>query len=251
MKSTIIILILCLSIAGTGVAEPDAQDKDAVVSESSNDISKTLLVSGAAAGLIYGAWLLDSRLRDDIQEWRTDDTGKRIKGFGDKGTPIEAYGRSAGVLPVCGTFLAGGLILWNQTAMNVGIIGAVSWFLDDTAVRLLKKSIGRRRPGEDNAGEFRSSGDSMPSGHTATAFCMSAVIATEYNSPYISVLSYGTAAAVGFSRLYRDKHWTSDVVAGAVLGIAIGKASCWVYHKITSDLFLAATGNSIIIYKKF
>jgi membrane-associated phospholipid phosphatase len=80
---------------------------------------------------------------------------------------------------------------------------------------------------------------------------MSSVIATEYNSPYISVLSYGTAAAVGVSRLYKDVHWTSDVVAGAVLGIAIGKASCCLYHKVTSDIFLASTGNSVIIYKKF
>jgi membrane-associated phospholipid phosphatase len=136
-------------------------------------------------------------------------------------------------------------------ALSVALAGSVAIIINMGMVNLLKKSFGRSRPEEEDSDEFRNGGNSMPSGHTAVAFCTASVIATEYNSTLVSILSYGTASAVGFSRLYRNKHWTSDVAAGAVLGIVTGKGCCWLFNKTGLDLAVTVAGSSMGLSKKF
>jgi membrane-associated phospholipid phosphatase len=53
---------------------------------------------------------------------------------------------------------------------------------------------------------------------------VASVISDHFPHPAIYVLSYGLASIAGFSRIYDDKHWTSDVFLGAALGTAVGKA---------------------------
>lgn len=60
---------------------------------------------------------------------------------------------------------------------------------------------------------------SFPSGHTMTAFCAAAIFGDAY---HVEWLTFPLAAAVGYSRIYNRKHWPSDVIAGAGLGILIG-----------------------------
>ncbi|MDR0794767.1 MAG: phosphatase PAP2 family protein [Tannerella sp.] len=71
-----------------------------------------------------------------------------------------------------------------------------------------------RRP--DGSG-FRS----FPSGHTASAFTGAHILMKEYKdiSPWIGVAGYATATAVGTLRILNRRHWISDVVAGAGVGI--------------------------------
>ena len=45
---------------------------------------------------------------------------------------------------------------------------------------------------------------------------------------WVGVLSFGGATAVGLSRMQQQKHWSSDVAMGAIMGTAI---SSWVYHQ--------------------
>jgi membrane-associated phospholipid phosphatase len=65
--------------------------------------------------------------------------------------------------------------------------------------------------------------DAFPSGHTMTAFATAAVIAGEY--PSTAPFVYATASLVGLSVMKRGWHWPSDVLAGAAIGIIIGRAS--------------------------
>jgi len=62
---------------------------------------------------------------------------------------------------------------------------------------------------------------SFPSGHTAQAFLSATFLAKEYGhiSPWISVAGYATATGVGVLRMMNNKHWVSDVLAGAGVGI--------------------------------
>jgi undecaprenyl-diphosphatase len=62
---------------------------------------------------------------------------------------------------------------------------------------------------------------SFPSGHAATAF-MCAVVLSRGNraAPFY----FSLAALVAFSRVYTRMHHTSDVVAGAALGLVLGSA---------------------------
>lgn len=61
---------------------------------------------------------------------------------------------------------------------------------------------------------------SFPSGHAMTAFCAAAVLGGAYHAEW---LTYPIAGLVAYSRIYNQKHWPSDVVAGAGLGLLIGQ----------------------------
>jgi membrane-associated phospholipid phosphatase len=69
---------------------------------------------------------------------------------------------------------------------------------------------------------------SFPSGHTTAAFATAAAAAHEIeriwggNEFLIGLLTYGPATFVGLARMFDDKHWASDVVAGAAIGAFSG-----------------------------
>jgi len=89
-----------------------------------------------------------------------------------------------------------------------------------------KYVIGRGRPTDGHgAYNFRpfSGQDSFSSGHTTEAFALASVITEHYNAPWVQVASYGLASAVGYARLNNNRHWPSDVLAGATIGTFVGK----------------------------
>ncbi len=90
---------------------------------------------------------------------------------------------------------------------------------------LLKMAIGRDRPSETaNDDSYSGKGRSFPSGHTTFAFALSTAFAESVEHPSLlrRVGAYGLATATAFARVYDNKHWTSDVAAGAAIGIASG-----------------------------
>lgn len=66
-----------------------------------------------------------------------------------------------------------------------------------------------------------SNNHSFPSGHTATAFMAATMMSKEYGgrSPWYSVGAYSVATATGLTRMMNNKHWLSDVMVGAGIGI--------------------------------
>lgn len=80
-----------------------------------------------------------------------------------------------------------------------------------------------------NAGKYsarqlrpdHSTRNSFPSGHTATAFAAATMLHKEYGeaSPWYSIAGYGAATITGISRILNNRHWISDVIAGAGIGI--------------------------------
>ncbi|MEP6597712.1 MAG: phosphatase PAP2 family protein [Ginsengibacter sp.] len=73
---------------------------------------------------------------------------------------------------------------------------------------------------------------SFPSGHTTVAFAAATVFAMEYkNRPLIPIISYSAATLIGLSRLTENKHWPTDILFGAVLGILSGKQVVNNYHR--------------------
>ena len=87
----------------------------------------------------------------------------------------------------------------------------------------LKAAFGRARPwlGE---GPYAFAGpsidddyNSMPSGHSATAFALATVLAEQY--PEYKYVFYACASLIAVSRVYVHAHWPSDVLAGAAIGV--------------------------------
>ena len=81
-------------------------------------------------------------------------------------------------------------------------------------VQTIKITTGIERPDGSNRLSF-------PSGHTATAFTGAHILFKEYRdaSPWIGVAGYAAATTVGAMRILNRKHWFSDVVTGAGIGI--------------------------------
>ena len=78
--------------------------------------------------------------------------------------------------------------------------------------------------------------NSYPSGHTATAFMCAQMLHKEYGetlSPWISVGGYGIAATTGIMRVIANRHWCSDVLGGAAIGIFSTEAA----YELTDILF--------------
>lgn len=94
----------------------------------------------------------------------------------------------------------------------------------------LKNTTNVMRPdGSDN--------HSFPSGHTATAFMTATMLNKEYGykSPWIGVGAYSVATATGLMRMANNKHWLSDVLVGAGIGIMATEFGYWLADLIYKD----------------
>lgn len=64
---------------------------------------------------------------------------------------------------------------------------------------------------------------SWPSGHTSASVSIAAALAAYYSDePWVALVGYPLALGIGFGMVVGDRHWTSDVISGALLGQAIG-----------------------------
>ncbi|WP_407404079.1 phosphatase PAP2 family protein [Sodaliphilus sp.] len=94
-----------------------------------------------------------------------------------------------------------------SNALSMGIMAGLS--------QGLKHTVNEMRPNG-------SANNSFPSGHTATAFAAATIMHKEYGltrSPWYSVGAYSAAAATGILRAHNNRHWASDILVGAGIGI--------------------------------
>ena len=132
-------------------------------------------------------------------------------------TEIDNYTQFFGPVMATGLKIAGveGRSDWGRylasTAMSYGIMALF--------VNSIKYTAKEMRPD----GSTR---NSWPSGHTATAFVGATILHKEYGltrSPWYSVAGYGVATATGVMRVLNNRHWVSDVLSGAGVGIMSGE----------------------------
>ena len=110
------------------------------------------------------------------------------------------------------------------------IVMATSYLIMSGTVTVMKKGFGVMRPD-------LSKNNSFPSGHTATAFTGAHILYKEYKdvSPWIGMAGYVSAASVGAFRIINKRHWVSDVIAGAGIGILSAEAGYMllpVFHRM-------------------
>jgi hypothetical protein len=122
------------------------------------------------------------------------------------------------------------------------MIFVMSSILADGSVFVLKGWTHQLRPDG-------SAYTSFPSGHTAQAFASAEFMRMEYKdvSFWYGVAGYAMAAATGYLRLYNNKHWVSDVVTGAGIGIASTKLAYWLYPYVKHVLWKDKTTGPIVM----
>lgn len=128
-------------------------------------------------------------------------------------TKIDNYTQFSPYAVVVGLKACGykGRSSWDRLATSMFLSNAAM----AVAVNATKYSVKEMRP--DN-----STRNSFPSGHTATAFVAATVLHKEYGltrSPWFSAGGYAVAMGTGFMRVLNNRHWISDVMAGAGIGI--------------------------------
>mgnify|MGYP003199246539 CR=1 FL=1 len=129
---------------------------------------------------------------------------------------------NAGILWILITIV----LLLDKKTRNVGYMSALaligSLIVDNI---LLKNLVARTRPFDVNTAVqllvAKPRDYSFPSGHTATAFMTATMLTKEYGhiSPWIGIGAYSVATATGLMRMANNKHWLSDVLTGAGIGI--------------------------------
>jgi membrane-associated phospholipid phosphatase len=116
---------------------------------------------------------------------------------------------------------------WRHNGLaEVGSSLIIGFCSAGLAAQILKHLIGKARPRLTDDPLFigptlKSGFDSFPSGHTMVIFCFSSILSRYF--PRYKVLFYSFAVIVGFERAEDLSHFPSDIIAGAVLGILIGK----------------------------
>lgn len=113
----------------------------------------------------------------------------------------------------CSTLLAFG----EQRAHETGKLALVSMLGASAVTASLKFAMNRTRPDGDSDNRFNSS---FPSGHVSGAFAVASVVGARYKSWRIPL--YVLASGIGIARVYRGRHYPSDVLGGAGVGICVG-----------------------------
>ena len=170
-------------------------------------------------GAVIVAGLLDPDVRNLFQTERTVTTN-------DAATVGNSFGHALTVGPALAATWLLGTIAGKPKVANAALWAAGAGAAAGVATAGLKFAFGRSRPPKNLTYDFHpfsTKDHSFPSGHTSFAFAIASSLAHATPDHWSDVLFYAGATLTGLSRINDDKHWLSDVVAGAALGVLVGR----------------------------
>lgn len=194
--------------------------------------------AGAAIGasMIWVDGAVDRGVRDhpDDMPWTAVHQFSRLTGW------YGASGRNALITAagLVGVVAAGGAIADDDYVVDTAAIMGESVVFTWVFTSVSKVIFGRRRPyTEAGPHDFTWFADprhdaslSFPSGHASTAFALAAAAAGRHSNWYVQVPAYLFATSAAVQRIDARKHWTSDVLAGGLLGYAVSAFLVDRYH---------------------
>jgi len=210
----------------------DAQAGDTIHRSSSLFVPRDILMVGAFSAATALSWPFDQHLARQIQQSRSQEN----KFLRTTSTGFRLLGQPGSVGVALGLY-AIGRIAGHAHTEDIGLHSAEAILLSGIVTGGVKILAGRARPEVDvnnprdfqlfrgfRGGEFQS----FPSGHTTSAFAFAATVSSELarwqpgTRWTVGPVMYTGAALVGASRMYNNKHWASDVLAGAAIGTFVG-----------------------------
>ncbi len=172
---------------------------------------------GAVGGIVLASALLDETVARGIADSPSEErlrTARRLRTFGE--VPV--------MLGVGGGLAVVGWLGHREALVRLAGQTATAVLLETVATQASKALVGRARPYQDpdrDGLDFApfSNQTAFPSGHTAAAFALATTLGDAVGSRWARAGLYTLATGTAWARLAEEKHWLSDVVAGAAIGV--------------------------------
>ncbi len=236
----------CLLLCGGGPGDAAASTSDSERSSRTSNLLKTIagdagrLLGGHESWLILGAGLAGSGAARPFDQ---DIAGSRFNAELFEDNAGDRFFESGEILGGAAMQLGSALGVWGLELLAGSDRGLGSDLfraqaLTQGVTQAIKYSVGRTRPD-------RSSSTSFPSGHASGTFATAAVLHRHFGDR-AGVAAYLIASYVAASRLSENKHYLSDVVFGAAVGIAAGRAIRLAPSRARHRLSFAPVGPSTV-----
>lgn len=183
--------------------------------------AKDALLLGGSIAAVSASILWDNDVREQSFRWHSP-----------KADDFFSAANYGGEIIYLGCFAGGmysiGLLADAPQLRRTGRLLLEAYLTGGLAVTITKFIVGRARPyndlGNGDIRWFQAQDDyqSLPSGHTAVAFATATVLSGVIDRWWAYIPLYTGASAVGITRIYKDKHWLSDVILGATIGTYSG-----------------------------
>lgn len=200
---------------------------------------------GGTIVLLAAAGALSLIARAVKREETTEvDNQVRVVLQANQSRPVDILARPVTLLslPILVVTATAGLVLWlkqkdrPEAAIAIGFAPVAAAALGQGFTMFFPQ----RNPPDNREGQSgQASEASFPSGHTAgvtaEALAVGYILTREkLISPSVLSLVLGWPIIVGAIRLYRDRHWASDILAGWVAGAGVAAASAVLYDVLTT-----------------
>jgi hypothetical protein len=181
--------------------------------------AKSIIIPGTF--ITYGFSTLESGELQKVNRGICEEVTEDMSGFHTRVDDYLKYAPTASVYMLNAVGIKGRHKFIGRT-----VILTMSSILSAQLVTALKHGTHQLRPDGSTYNSF-------PSGHTTTAFIGAELMNQEFGwrSPWYSVAGYGMASATAALRVMNNRHWLSDVIAGAGIGMLSTKFSYWLYSK--------------------
>jgi membrane-associated phospholipid phosphatase len=194
------------------------------------------IMGGLAALTVTSYLFIDRTMQDETQEGQTNwekFSARVITPLGSGNNNWYALGATA----------ITAFALKNKKLKKTVIIWAGALSINDFFTNQLKITFQRHRPSSGdpfNTFDWRNGpqvNKSFPSAHTSNIFSTATSFAIVYrDKKWVPPVAFSIAGLVGVSRIYRNAHWASDVVGGALVGFGSAKLSDFLYRKVNMTL---------------
>jgi hypothetical protein len=212
------LVAICICISASASANSTSADSPVALSIASkqshsvsfagriwkSDVTKTLL-AGLALTRISTHFDTEAQREATTKSWAESDAV-------DAG---ETYGNGGYLAAFSAATWGFGALSQNQEIRKTGSAMMKGLLIDALLVASLKSAVGRSRPDGSDTRSF-------PSGHTSGAFTISTILARRHGLK-AAIPAFGLATFAAVARMEDKRHYLSDVVAGAALGVAIGQ----------------------------
>jgi hypothetical protein len=202
-------------------------------------------VAGAVV-LISGSLLID----ESVRHYVIDHQNSTAKNISDA---VKPFSNGWVMFPTVSLLSLYGYFTDNTKFMNASLTSFESGAFAGLITLGLKSIIGRERPDHTSSNltfspfTIKNRYASFPSGDAAIAWSMITPYAVYYHQP----LLYAIPVLVDAERVYKNDHWTSDVVAGSFIGFSVGYLLSENHLKLSKNISFQTDGRSIVLSMRF